>query len=116
MSSEYWPVGRYLAGYCVPYVADAGETVAGWLGAGSRCASTRPYGGGAGIVLATFCGGAGRSALYELESKRAESEQPAAATPTSARAATRGQTRGRDSTLERNMWLLTRTRKTSSLK
>jgi hypothetical protein len=49
-------------------------------------------------IEATFCGGAGRSLLYELDAKRAESAQPAAAIPTKAKAKARGQTRGQEST------------------
>jgi hypothetical protein len=55
-----------------------------------------------------------------LLSKRPEFEQPAAARPTRARTATRGQdcelARGRDNTLERDMWLLTDTQNTSNSK
>ena len=56
----------------------------------------------------------GRGARLEakgLESKRAEFSQPATATPTSARTATRSQARGRDGTMGRGMWLLTHTHK-----
>jgi hypothetical protein len=66
---------------------------------------------GAGIE-ATFCGGGGRSLLYELDSKRAESAQPAAAIPTKAKAKARGQARGQKSTWGRGIWLLTRTQQT----
>jgi hypothetical protein len=63
---------------------------------------------GAGIE-ATFWGGGGRSLLYELDAKRAESAQPAAAIPTTAKAKARDQARGQESTWGRGMWLLTRT-------
>ena len=98
--------------------AISGKTVAGRLGAGSGCDSTRPeLAGRDETEPVVSCGGVAlRLDAKGFESKRPLSEQPAAAMPTRPRTATRGQidelARERDGTMERCMWLLTRTLQT----
>src|SRR5450631_1013270 len=111
--------GRYAPRPCAPVATPPVlATVAGRLGAGSGCDSTCPLDAGRDAIdPVVSCWRALRLEAYGLESKRALSEQPAAAMPTSARTATCGQkcelvcelARERDGTLIRDMWLLTHT-------
>ena len=84
-------------------------TVDGLLGAGSGCEEMAPLAAGRCEIEPVTSWRGGELEAKGLESKRDEFSQPATATPTSARTATRGQARGRDGTTRRGMWLLTHT-------